>query len=91
MHGVVFDVVCVEQVLLALADKLLELWTLNLFLAELTVVAFIDAALFFRLFLCLIFVAFLGYFVNELKSVIVSSSNVSILLCLIISREQPLA
>ena len=69
MHGVVFDVVCVEEVLLALADKLLELRTLDLFLAELAVIAFINAAFLFRLFLCLIFVAFLCYFVNELKSV----------------------
>ena len=69
VHCVVFDVVCVEEVLFALTDKLLELWALNLFLAELTVIAFIDAALLFGLFLFLVFVAFLCYFINKLKSI----------------------
>ena len=69
MHGVVFDVVSVEEVLFAFADKLLELWALNLFLAELAVVAFIDAAFLLRLFLFLVFVTFLCYFINKLKSI----------------------
>ena len=69
VHCVVFDVVCVEEVLFALTDKLLELWALNLFLAELTVIAFIDAALLFGLFLFFVFVAFLCYFINKLKSI----------------------
>lgn len=53
----------------ALTDELLELRALNLFLAELTVIALIDAALLFRLFLFLVFVAFLCYFINKLKSI----------------------
>ena len=69
VHGVVFDVVSVEEVLFAFADKLLELWALNLFLAELTVITFIDAAFLLRLFLFLVFVTFLCYFINKLKSI----------------------